>query len=80
MANKHNIPKGKMHSKCRLLPDHIIFKITQRNNMRRANTYDSALKFLNEDITSVIHKYKRNIRKEHLDAHWNHSHNTHPLW
>ena len=24
MADKHNIPKGKMHSNCRLLPDHIV--------------------------------------------------------
>ena len=24
MADKHNIPKGKMHSKCRLIPDHIV--------------------------------------------------------
>ena len=29
MADKHNIPKGKMHSNCRLLPDHIVCKITQ---------------------------------------------------
>ena len=28
MADKHNIPKGKMHSNCRLLPDHIVCKIT----------------------------------------------------
>ena len=27
MADKHNIPKGKMHSNCRLLPDHIVFNI-----------------------------------------------------
>ena len=29
MTDKHNIPKGKMNSNCRLLPDHIICKITQ---------------------------------------------------
>ena len=40
MADKHNIPKRKMHSNCRLLPDHIVYKITQRNNIRRANTCD----------------------------------------
>ena len=33
MADKPNIPKGKMHSNCRLLPDHIVCKITQRNMM-----------------------------------------------
>ena len=53
MADKHNIPKGN----CMLLPDHIICKFTQRNNMRRANTYDPALKLLNDEITSDIHKY-----------------------
>ena len=61
MANKHNIPKGKMHSNCRLLPDHIICKITQRNNMKRTNTCDPALKLLNEEITSDIQKHKQNI-------------------
>ena len=75
MADKHNIPKGKMHSNCRLLPDHIVCKLTQRNNIRRANICDSALKLLNEEITSDIQKH--NIWKEHLDAHWDHRHN---LW
>ena len=29
IADKHNIPKGKMHSNFRLLSDHIVCKITQ---------------------------------------------------
>ena len=56
MADKHNIPKGKMHSNCRLLPEDIVYKITRRNNIRRANTCDPALKLLNEEITSDIQK------------------------
>ena len=47
-----------MHNNCRLLPDHIVCKITQRNNIRRANTCDPGLKLLNERITSDIHKPK----------------------
>ena len=54
MADMHNIPKDKMHRNGRLLPDHIVCKITQRNNIRRANTYDPDLKLLNEEITSDI--------------------------
>ena len=80
MADKQNIPKGKMHSNCRLLPEDIVCKITQRKNIRRANTCDPALKLLNEEITSDIQKHKQNIWKEHLDAHWDHRHNTHTLW
>ena len=80
MADKQTIPKGKMHSNCRLLPEDIVCKITQRNNIRRANTCDPALKLLNEEITSDIQKHKQNIWKEHLDAHWDHRHNTHTLW
>ena len=80
MADKQHIPKGKMHSNCRLLPEDIVCKITQRNNIRRANTCDPALKLLNEEITSDIQKHKQNIWKEHLDAHWDHRHNTHTLW
>ena len=80
MADKQNIPNGKMHSNCRLLPEDIVCKITQRNNIRRANTCDPALKLLNEEITSDIQKHKQSIWKEHLDAHWDHKHNTHTLW
>ena len=80
MAEKQNIPKGKMHSNYRLFPKDIVCKITQRNNIRRANTCDPALKLLNEEIISDIQKYKRNIWKEHLHAHWDHRHNTHTLW
>ena len=53
MADNHNIPKSKMHSTCRLLPYHIVCKITQRNNIRRTNTYDPGLKLLNEEITYI---------------------------
>ena len=77
MADKHNIPKGKMHCNCRLLPEYIVCKIRQRNNIRRANSCDPALKLLNEEITSDIQKHKQNIWKEHQDAPWDHRHNTH---
>ena len=69
-----------MHGGCRLLPEDMVCKITQRNKIRRANTCDPALKLLNEEITSDIQKHKQNIWKEHLDAHWDHRHNTHTLW
>ena len=80
MADKQNIPKGKMHSNCRLLPEDIVCKIIQRNNTRRANTCDPALKLLNAEIISDIQKHKQNIWKEHLDAHWDHMDNTHTLF
>ena len=69
-----------MHSNCRLLPEDIVYKITQRNNIRRSNTGDPALKLQNEEITSKIPKHKQNIWKEHLYAHWDHRNNTHTLW
>ena len=46
----------------------------------KENTCDPALKLLNEEITSDIQKHKQNVWKEHLDAHWNHRHNTHIQW
>ena len=58
MADKHNIPKGKMQSNCRVLPEDIVCKSTQRNNIRRANTCDPTLKLLNEEITSDIQQHK----------------------
>ena len=80
MADKHNIPKGNMHSNCRLLLEDVVCKITQINNIRRANTCDPVLKLLNEEITSDIQKHKQNIWKEYLDAHWDRRHTTHLLW
>ena len=44
MADKHYIKNGMRHSNGRLLPDHIVYKITQWHNIRRANTCDPALK------------------------------------
>ena len=76
MADKHNIPKSKMHINCRLLPEDIVCKIKQRNNIRRENTCDPALRHLNEEMTSD----KPNKWKEHLDAYWDHRYNTHILW
>ena len=69
-----------MHSNCMLLPDHIVCKITQRNNIRRVNPCDLALKLLNEELTSEIQKHKQNLWKEHFDAHWDHRHTIHILW
>ena len=64
-GRQHNIPKGKMYGNCRLLPDHIVCKITQRNSMRKAHTCDPAFKFLTYEITADIHNpnktYERNI-------------------
>ena len=62
------------------LPEDIVCKITQRNNIRRANTCDPVLKLLNEKITCDIQNHTQNIWKEHLDAYWDHRHNTHILW
>ena len=70
-----------MHSICRLLPAHTLCKITQRNHMRRENTYSPALKLLNEKINLFdLHTHKQNLWKGHLDAHWDYRHNTHILW
>ena len=63
MADKHTIPKGKMYSNCRLLPDHLVCQITQRDNIKRANTYEPALKLSNKVITSDIQKHKQNLWK-----------------
>ena len=78
LANKHNIRKGKMPSTSRLLPEHIVCKIPQRN-IRRANPCDPALKPFNLEITSNISLHKQNLWKEHLNANWDHRHNTHTL-
>ena len=69
-----------MHRNCRLLPEDIVCKIRQINNIRRAYTCDKGINLLNEEITSDKQKHKQNIWKEHLDAHWDHRHHPHILW
>ena len=54
IADKHNIPKSKMHSNCRALHDHLVCKITQRNNIRRTNAGDPALKLLNQIQIQIL--------------------------
>ena len=79
-ADKHNIPKGKIHSTCKLLQEHIRHKIEHRNNIRAQNASDPSISELNSEITSLIQTHKSDIWREHLDTHWDHKHNTHSLW
>ena len=84
MADNHNIPKGKMHSNCRLLPEDIVCKITQRNNIRRATTCDPALNLLNEEITPDIPDYRLQQNRQTFTnckkADWTHfTEDTSPL-
>ena len=79
-ADKHNISKGKIHSTCKILPEHIKHKIKHRNNIRAQNASDPSISELNPEITSLIQTHKSDIWREHLDTHWDHKHNTHTLW
>ena len=79
-ADKHHIPKGKMQSNCKLLPEHIRHKITIRDTLRSHNSCDPTLKDLNLEITTLIQEHKTNLWREHLNKHWDHKHNTHTLW
>ena len=81
MADKHNLPKGKMHCNCRLLPDHIVCKITQRNNIRTANTCDPALKLLNEEITSDIQNINKTYgRNTYMHTGLTYTYTTRTFW
>ena len=63
-----------MHSNCRLLPEDIVCKITQKNNIRRANTCDPALKLLNEEINSAIQKHMEGALRRSLGSQAQHAH------
>ena len=80
LADKHNISKGNMSNTSRMLPEHIVCNITQRDNIKRANSCDPALKPLNHEIISDIALHKQNLWKQYLNANWDHRHNTHTLW
>ena len=63
-----------MPNTSRLLPEHIVCKIT-----RRANSCDPALKPLNHEITSDTSLHKQNLWKEHLKL-GSQAQHTHTLW
>ena len=60
MADKQNIPKGKIHSNCRRLPEDIVCKITQRNNIRRAMCLT---KQFTNTVKHATHKTNRHINR-----------------
>ena len=43
MTDKHNIPKGKMHSNCKLLPEDIVCKIISYWDHRHINVIDGSV-------------------------------------
>ena len=62
LADKHNILKLKMPNVFSFLPGHIVCKITQQDNVRRANSCDLSLKLLNSEITSEVSLDKQNFK------------------
>ena len=46
-ADKHNIPMGKSHHNCKLLPEDIRTRINTRNNIRKHNPLDPNLAKIN---------------------------------
>ena len=78
-ADKHNIPKGKIHSICKLRQEHMRYKTEQRNSIRTQNPSDPSISELSSEITSLIHTHKSVIWRKHLDTYWDHKHNTHTL-
>ena len=78
--DKHNIPKGKIPSTCKLLPGQIRHKIEHRNNIRAQHASDPSISELNSEITSLIQTHKSDIWREHLNTHWDRKYNTHTLW
>ena len=79
-ADKHNIPKGKIHSRHKLLPQEIRTVIQHRNDIRRNNPKDQEIPQLNQLIDRQIQEHKTQLWKEHLEDDWDHRHNTHKLW
>ena len=73
-ADKHNIPKGKMHHKSKLLIQGVRTLIQHRNQIR------SQLPELNKRIDKQIQDNKVQLWREHLEDDWDHRHNTHKLW
>jgi len=80
LADKHNIPKGKLNSHHTPLPEHIGNKIKLRNSTRTANPKDPNIQTLNIEINKLISNHKENQWKEKLSDKWDHKTNTFKYW
>lgn len=79
-ADKHHIPKGKIHNKHKLLPQNIRDLIARRDTIRQHNPKDPTLPVINNNIDKLIQEHKSNLWKQHLEDNWDHKTNTHILW
>ena len=79
-ADKHHIPKGKIHHTHKLLPEHIRDMIKQRNRTRQQNPKDPLIAQQNTNIDKEIQNHKQALWKEHITDNWDHKTNTHTLW
>ena len=79
-ADKHHIPKGKIKSNMKLLPEEIRQQIQTRNEVRLANRTDPQLPEINRQIDKAIEDHRTSLWKEHLDGNWDHRQNSYKLW
>ena len=60
IADKYHIPKGKINTHHKPLPEHINSKIKLRNSTRTANPKDPEIETLNKEINKLISTHKTN--------------------
>ena len=80
VADKHHIPKGKIHHTHKLLPEHIRNMIKQRTRTREQNPKNPIIAQQNTNIDKEIQNHKQLLWKQHSTDYWDHKTNTHTLW
>ena len=78
IADKYNIPKGRMHSTHPLTRPHGMQNHTKKQHKVRKHLWSSSQTLKWGDKLRHT-KHKQNLWKEHLDAHWDHRNNTNIL-
>src|SRR4029077_6188649 len=79
-ADKHHIPKGKIHTHHLLLPKNIRNKIQERNELRKQDSKNPNLTEMNKEINKLIQTHRSNLWQEKLNENWNHKVNTKKFW
>src|SRR4029077_8820399 len=79
-ADKHHIPKGKIHTHHLLLPENIRNKISERNNLRKNDSKNPNLTEMNKEINKLIQTHRSNLWKEKLNENWSHKTNSNKFW
>ena len=79
-ADKKFIPRGNINKKTKPIPQHILSKIHDRNQLRSTAPNHPQIPILNQEINKSLSEHKQQIWKNHIESTWDHKNNQTTYW